>query len=99
MRILAIERAVPRVAPERFSGELLEAEAVRAWQLHQAGFIRELYFRADRRDAVLMLEAAGVDDARAALESLPLVEAGLIDFELIPLRAYDGFARLFRESI
>jgi len=29
------------------------------------------------------------------LSSLPLVEQGLIRFELIPLVAYPGFARLF----
>lgn len=98
MRILAIERAVRGVSTDRFTRELLESEAEHAWRLHQAGLIRELYFRADRHDAVLVLEAASVDEARAGLAGLPLVEAGLIDFELIPLRAYDGFARLFRDA-
>ncbi len=98
MRILAIEREVHGVAAERFTRELLDAEAERAWRLHQAGVVRELYFRADRHDAVLVLEAASIDDARAALATLPLVEAGLIDFEVIPLRAYDGFGRLFRDG-
>ncbi len=98
MRFLAIERAVPRVSSERFTPDLLEAEAMRVWQLQQAGVLRELYFRTDRRDAVLMVETADVEEAREALATLPLVEAGLIDFELIPLRPYDGFARLFRDA-
>ena len=42
-----------------------------------------------------MLECAGVDEARAALATLPLVREGLIDFELVPLAPYSGFARLF----
>jgi hypothetical protein len=29
------------------------------------------------------------------IESLPLVEADLITFDLLPLIPYDGFARLF----
>jgi hypothetical protein len=33
------------------------------------------------------------------LTPLPLVQAGLIDFDLIPLVAYDGFARLFAGSL
>jgi hypothetical protein len=57
--------------------------------------IREAYFHAEQHKAVLVLECAGVEEARAALQALPLVEAGLIEFELMPLKAYDGFARLF----
>jgi hypothetical protein len=68
---------------------------MRAWELYQAGVIRELYFRTDEPSAVLVLECADVDEARSVLATLPLVNAGLIDFELIPLRAYPGFARLF----
>ena len=58
--------------------------------------IRELYFRVDRPEAVLVLESDSLEDARAALATLPLVSQGLIDFDLIPLRPYPGFARLFK---
>ncbi len=63
---------------------------------HQAGSIRELFFRADEPAAVLALECGDVDEARRVLASLPMVAAGLIDFESIPLRAYPGFGRLSR---
>ena len=33
--------------------------------------------------------------ARQILAQLPLVQAGLIEFEIIPLVPYDGFERLF----
>lgn len=95
MRILALERAVPGVADEAFTPELLRAEAACAWKLHQAGHIRELCFRADRHEAVLFLEAPDLGAARAVLAELPLVRARLIDFDLVPLAAYPGFARLF----
>jgi muconolactone delta-isomerase len=95
MRILAIERDVDGAAAEGFTPELLAAEARRAWELHQAGIVRELYFRADNPAAVLVLECPDLDEAGSALASLPLVEAGLIQFDVIPLRAYPGFARLF----
>lgn len=95
MQILAIERAVPGIPPERFTAELSAAEARRVWDLHQQGAIRELFFREDQPAAVLILESADVAEAQTVLASLPLVAAGLIDFELIPLRAYAGFARLF----
>ncbi len=94
MKILALETEVPGVTDEQFAPHL-EAEAMRAWELHQAGVIRELHFRTDRHEAVLVLECATVDEARQALATLPLVRAGLIAFDLVPLRAYPGFERLF----
>jgi muconolactone delta-isomerase len=95
MRILAVERPVAGVSSDRFTAELSAAEARRAWDLHQAGTIRELYFRADEPAAVLVLESADADEARRTLATLPLVAAGLIEFEVMALRAYPGFARLF----
>ena len=95
MKILAIEHDTPAAAPEAFTDELKQAEARKVWELHQADILREIYFRADQSAAVLMLECATLDDARDVLNSLPLVRAGFITFELIPLRAYPGFSRLF----
>jgi len=94
VKILAFEREVAGAPAGAFASHS-RAEAERVWELHQAGVVRELYFRDDRDEAVLVLECGGIDEARAALASLPLVRAGLIDFELVPLRAYPGFARLF----
>lgn len=95
MKILAIEHELPGATGEQFQ-QYARAEALRAWELHQQGIIRELYFRADSSEAVLVLECADVESAHRMLNSLPLVEQGLIHFELIPLVAYPGFARLFQ---
>ena len=96
MKFLALEHDLPGIsAAGQISESLLKDEAHRAWELYQAGLIRELYFRADRHEAVLVLECADVDEARAALDTLPLVREKLIEFEVIPLIAYPGFARLF----
>lgn len=94
MKILAIEREVPGAPADAF-GPILNKEAAHLWELVQSGVVRETYFRADRTDAVLILECANVDEANRVLGEFPLVQAGLIVFEVIPLRAYPGFARLF----
>lgn len=96
MKILAMEVEVRGTQPEQFQPYLKE-EAGRVWELYQSGAIRELYFRADHSAAVLILECADVDEAREKLASLPLVTAGLITFDIVPLVPYSGFARLFRE--
>lgn len=44
-----------------------------------------------RADQIAVL----TEDTQAALDTLPLVERGLITFELIALTPCDGFARLF----
>ena len=94
MKILAIERETPGVTAEEFRPHL-KAEAARAWELYQAGVFRELYFDRDRHSAVLMLECEDVDQAHRVLGTLPLVNAGLITFDIIPLMPYPGISRLF----
>ena len=96
MKILAMEVEAEGVKPEQFAPHL-KAEARRVWELYRNGTIRELYFRADRSEAVLILECASASEAQQTLESLPLVQAGLIRFEIIPLVPYPGLARLFEE--
>jgi muconolactone delta-isomerase len=98
MKILVLTKDVPEVPGERFTRDLLKEEAWHAWELQQSGVIREMYFRADGDSAVLMLECASVDEARAVLSGLPLVREGLIECDIIPLTAYPGFARLFGQE-
>jgi hypothetical protein len=97
VRVLALEREVPGVADAAFEPHLV-AEAARVWELYVAGTLREIHFRADRDEAVLVLECRDADAARAALATLPLVRAGLIEFDVVPLRPYPGLARLFATS-
>ncbi len=96
MKILAIERDVEGVLSGSFTEALKKAEAARLWELYQGDVIREVYFRQDQTSAVLVLECASVEEAGRFLDSLPLVQQGLIKFEVIPLAAYPGFARLFK---
>ena len=97
MKILAIEHENTSAQTTDFA-PYLEAEARHAWQLSQQGIIREMYFRDDRDEAVLVLECAGLEEAQEVLAGMPLVRAGLITFECIPLKTYPGFARLFKET-
>jgi muconolactone delta-isomerase len=97
MKILALEQELPSATPEAFQ-QHAQAEARKAWELHQKGLIRELYFRADQSSAVLVLECDSTGEAANILAELPFVREGLISFELIPLKAYPGFARLFKET-
>jgi muconolactone delta-isomerase len=97
MKILALERELPGATGEAFQ-PLLKNEARHIWELQQSGKLREIYFHAEQHYAVLVLECSSVEEARQILSSFPLVAAGLIEFKIIPLSPYDGFARLFAEK-
>ena len=94
MKIIAIEHEVPNLKGEDFQ-PYIKAETRQVWELYKSGLLREIYFRADRNEAVLVLECENSLHAEEILSSLPLVKADLIRFELIPLKPYPGFERLF----
>lgn len=97
MKLLAIEKElVTKTAGT--DRALFEREARRAWELTQSGIFREMYFMRDRPLAVVILEADSVEAAKKALDSLPLVEEKIIDFDIMPLAPYPGFARLFKDQ-
>jgi len=94
MKILALEQQVSNIKPEQMR-PYLEEEARCVWDLLQQSVVREVYFRADARRAVLILECDSGDEAEQILATLPLVREGLITFEFVPLAPYPGFSRLF----
>jgi len=94
MRLLALERELRGATAEAFR-PLLKAEARGIWELQQSGALREIYFNADQHTVVLVLECSDREAARQLVATLPLAQAGLITFDLIPLVPYDGYARLF----
>jgi len=97
MKILALEHELPSATLAGFQ-EYAVAEARQVWALYQAGVVRESYFREDRSEAVLVLECQSLEEARVALSTLPFIQNKLITFELIPLKAYPGFERLFAKE-
>ncbi len=98
MRFIALGSLVDMSFPDLTRDEaaaLGRAEARRSWELYQAGIVRETTFRTDAHRSVMFLEAPDEEAAREALASLPFVQAGRLTFEVIGLRPYDGWARLF----
>jgi len=97
MKILAIEKETPDAALKEYQPHLRN-EAARVYQLYRAGVIRETYFHQQHHTAVLVLECADAAAAQLVLDSFPLVRAGLITFEVLPLVPYTGFTRLFEQA-
>jgi hypothetical protein len=91
--------ATLELAPGRTVAELaphVAPEARVLWDAYASGLLRATYYRTDRPGAVLEIESADPSEARALVERLPMVRAGLVRLaDLIPTTAYTGFASLF----
>ncbi len=95
MKILALEKELNNARTLDFRKNA-KAEAKALWRLYQNGIVREFYFRKDENLAVLIIEARNKQEAKKILNKLPFVSKRLIEFELIPLKPYPGFERLFK---
>ena len=95
MKVLAIGHPRSRVRWEHIAPYVGE-QARSVWERYEIGQVREFYLRADHQPgAVLVLECDDVTEAERLVAALPMAKAGLLDFELIPVRPFMGFRRLF----
>jgi hypothetical protein len=98
VKILALAHPLKEVTNPAELFPTIIAETRRAWELIQENVLREVYFREGSRLTVLIMECASVEEAQSALDTLPLVKAGVITFELIPLAPFDSLAILFAQG-
>ena len=93
MKILLIARRSTEHTPEDFA-PLLDKEGKQALEFLEEDFFREIYSMSDGGGAVILVEADNLADAEAKASKLPLVQAGMLHIEYIPLKAY----RVFKQA-
>ena len=92
MQFITISRRKTEAFPEEAFAPYMAAEAEQARTLYAEGFARQIWHRADVPGACFLAEAENEDAARAALQTLPLVQAGMLEIvAVIPLAPYKGF--------
>jgi hypothetical protein len=90
VKVLAIGHARSGISWEHIALYVGE-EARRVWELYESDRVREFYLRADDQPGVvLVFECEDVTEAERLVAALPMVEAGLLNFEVIPVRPYTG---------
>jgi muconolactone delta-isomerase len=78
--------------PEAFTPDLVARETGRIKELYASGLLRQVWKRGDTPGAAILWEAAGEAEVRAALESLPIYQAGMLEIAFVtPLEPYAGF--------
>ena len=93
MQFLSLSRRrTDAFPPEAFTKELMTRETQHVKELYASGLLRHIWKRGDIPGAAILWEAAGVTEVRAALDSLPIFQAGMLEIlAVVPLEPYPGF--------
>ena len=75
--------------PEAFTAELMAREGEHVRELHAAGILWQIWLRGDIPGAAIVWEAASEDEVRAAIATLPIFAAGMLEIvAFVPLKPY-----------
>lgn len=78
--------------PDAFTSELVAQEGQRVKELYAAGVLRQVWRRGDTAGAAILWEAPSEAEVRAAINSLPIARAGMLELvSLVPLEPYPAF--------
>jgi muconolactone delta-isomerase len=92
MQFLSMSRRRVDAFPAEAFAELSGPESQRVKELYASGILRQIWMRGDAPGAVLLWEAASENEVRAAIDTLPVFKAGMLELiALVPLRPYPGF--------
>jgi len=92
MQFISISRRLSeRFSDDQFAAHI-EAERERVRELYRDGVVRSIWSRKDVAGAVMLLECADEDSARAAVGSLPLAQREMLEVQILPLGPYPAFS-------
>lgn len=94
MQFLVIARVVEGTPMDKVL-PLVPKEAAKVWEEYAADMVRSIHYIANMSGAVLMLEAPSLEEVQEAVAKFPMVEAGVLDAEVLPLKPYTGLESLF----
>lgn len=83
-KVLAIGTLKAPLTPEQ-RAEIMPHEVPDTVLLYMAGAIDQFFSRQDGKGPLFLLNASSSADAQEMMNKLPLVKAGLLDFEFIDL--------------
>ena len=85
MQILAISKLKEGVTPDSI-GQVGPEEIKHTVESYLDGTIRNFWFQVNRPGVVFILECKDEDEAQKLMNELPLVVAGMMEIDLIPLQ-------------
>lgn len=92
MKIFAIANVPGSLTPEQLQPHM-PAEVHATLKLDLDGKVEQFWFR-DKAGPIFLMDAPSIEQARSTLDSLPLVAAGLMSYELLPVMPLMPLGRL-----
>ena len=80
---MAVPSVRTGVTPEQIKGHMRE-EVPATLKLYLEGKVEQFWFRG-KAGPIFLLNVESVEEAKAALDTLPLVEANVMSYELMPV--------------
>ncbi len=96
-RVLAIGHMTSTASHEKVM-PVMQKEVRETVRLYLSGKLDQWFVRRDQNGVVFLLNVASVDEARTLLEKLPLGEAKLMEFDLIPVGPLSPLGLLLQDS-
>ena len=96
-RVLAIGHITAGSARDKIM-PIMQKEVRDTVRLYLAGKLDQWFVRRDQNGVVFLMNVTTVDEARTLLEKLPLGEAKLMEFDLIPLGPLTPLGLLLQEA-
>jgi hypothetical protein len=94
MQFLVLARVAEGISMEQVLPHI-KAEAEAVWQKYSAEIVRSIYYIAYMSGAVLTCEAPDLPAMEEIAAQFPMAKAGVLKFEILPLKPYTGFESLF----
>lgn len=83
MKVFAIASAKPTLTPEQLQ-KYLPKEVPATLKHYLDGEIEQFWFR-EKDGPIFLMDVESIEEAKAELATLPLVAAGLMTYELMPV--------------
>ncbi|MCE7994480.1 MAG: hypothetical protein HEP71_21015 [Roseivirga sp.] len=98
MQFIAVDKMAKEVSEDELNRHL-PSELAATVGLYLNEVIRTFYFRLDRPGVVFILEANSLEEVKVELSKLPLVEVGILEFEIIPIGPLTPLGKLFNPTV
>ena len=97
MQVLVIARVVEGTALEKVA-PLIKPEAEAVWNLYTTEKLRTIHYISDMSGVVMFWEVPSLQELETELQTLPMVQMGVLTYELISMKPYTGISELFAPS-
>ncbi len=82
MKVLAIASITQPLSPEQRQ-QIMPSEVPATLKLYLDGKIEQFWFRQDKPGVVFLMDVGSIDEAKTAVEALPLTAGGYAKYELM----------------